>query len=42
MEAVLDAIATVNPEDDVGATSVIDQVLDCVPIALKVIVCPAD
>jgi hypothetical protein len=28
IEAVLDAIATVNPDDDVGDTSVIDQVLD--------------
>jgi hypothetical protein len=28
IEVVLDAIATVNPEVDVGATSVIDQVFD--------------
>jgi hypothetical protein len=28
IEVVFDAIATVNPEEDVGDTSVIDQVLD--------------
>jgi hypothetical protein len=38
IEVVLDARDTVNPEEDVGETSVIDQVFDWVPIELNVIV----